>query len=62
MIHKRVEAGRNYLNSRQTLFHGQSGDTFMGTLKFYAFVAALLAFGFAGPASAEGDCLGGYEP
>jgi len=24
-------------------------------------VAALLVFGFAGPASTEGDCLGGYK-
>ncbi len=33
----------------------------MRTFTFYAFAAALLAFGFAGPASAEGGCSGGYK-
>ncbi len=35
----------------------------MRTYTFYAFAAALLAFGFAGPASAEGEggCTGGYK-
>ena len=33
----------------------------MRTFMFYAFAAALMAFGFAGPASAEGECSGGYK-